>query len=239
MSRTLIIQVSVGNTHGYVYDKIPAAQEAAGLFDQICVPTVKRYADKHGYDYKMITEYPQDIDITFFNRNTKGVDHDYSKGGKNKCSTLIRYLALDQEDYDNVVTVDCDVWIPEWAEKLPEINGHMGVQDKGKVWNIPHHGKFINGGVQMVDQRAGKSLSEFVRDKCKKKELPPMHTDQAYMNEWRSKNGSISHVIDKKWNFMVGCHGRTFDYSDCNFVHYAGGDGRGIFLQDLKKGIIK
>jgi len=239
MPKTLIIQVHVGNTHGYVYDSIPAAKEAASLFNQICVPSVKKYAEKHGYDYKMITEYPQDIDITYFNRNTKSIDHDYSQGGKNKCSTLIRYLALDQSDYESIVTIDCDVWIPEWAEALPEISGHMGVQDKGKVWNIPHHGKFINGGVQMVDAATGKSISKFVRDKVINKVMPPMHTDQAFMNEWRSLNPQSSHVIDEKWNYMVGCHGRRFEYKDVNFVHYAGGAGRGIFLEDLKQGIIK
>jgi len=66
-----------------------------------------------------------------------------------------------------------------------------------------------------------------------------MHTDQAYMNEWRSLNPQISHVLDEKWNFMVGCHDRTSDYSKCNFVHYAGGSARSIFLEDVKKGIIK
>jgi len=239
MSQTLLLQVSVGNTHGYVYDGIAAAKEAGSLFDKICVPTVKKYAKANGYDYRMITEYPKDIDITYFNRNTKKIDHDYSQGGKNKCSTLIRYLELNQEDYDYIVTIDCDVYIPEWAEPLPDISGHMGVQDKGKVWNIPHHGKFVNGGVQMVDRLTGFSLSQFVRDKVKNKIMPQMHTDQAFMNEWRSQNPIHSHVIDEKWNYMVGCHGRRFEYSDVNFIHYAGGSGRGIFLEDLNMGVIK
>ena len=239
MSQTLLLQVSVGNTHGYVYDGIAAAKEAGSLFDKICVPTVEKYAKANGYDYRMITEYPKDIDITYFNRNTKKIDHDYSQGGKNKCSTLIRYLELNQEDYDYIVTIDCDVYIPEWAEPLPDISGHMGVQDKGKVWNIPYHGKFVNGGVQMVDRLTGSSLSQFVRDKVKNKIMPQMHTDQAFMNEWRSQNPIHSHVIDKKWNYMVGCHDRRFEYSDVNFIHYAGGDGREIFLQDLNMGVIK
>ena len=239
MSQTLLLQVSVGNTHGYVYDGIAAAKEAGSLFDKICVPTVEKYAKTNGYDYRMITEYPKDIDITYFNRNTKKIDHDYSQGGKNKCSTLIRYLELNQEDYDYIVTIDCDVYIPEWAQPLPDISGHMGVQDKGKVWNIPHHGKFVNGGVQMVDRLTGFSLSQFVRDKVKNKIMPQMHTDQAFMNEWRSQNPIHSHVIDEKWNYMVGCHGRRFEYSDVNFIHYAGGSGRGIFLEDLNMGVIK
>lgn len=241
MSSTLIIQVSVGNTYGYVYRKedSPQAKAAAREFESVCMPTVKRYCEKYGYDYELITEYPTEVDIHFFNKNTKDLHHDYSDGGKNKCSTLIRYLSMDR-DYDNIVIIDNDVWIPEWAEPLPEIRGHMGVQDKGKVWNnVPHHGKFVNGGMQMVDREAGRSLKEFVKQKCINKVLPPIHTDQAYMNEWRSQNPKISHVIDEKWNFMVATHGRTFDYSKYNFIHYAGWDGRRIFIEDLEQGIIK
>ena len=71
--KTLIIQVKVGNTFGYVYDprNSPYAAKAAETMESVCVPTVKRYCEKYGYDYKMITEYPTDIDIHFFNKNTK------------------------------------------------------------------------------------------------------------------------------------------------------------------------
>ena len=240
MSQTLLLQVSVGNTYGYVYRKedSPQAQAAAKEFENVCMPSVRKYCEKHGYDYQLITEYPTDIDILFCNKSTKGTDYDYSGGGKNKCSTLIRYLNMDQ-DYDQIVTLDNDIWIPDWAQPLPEIKGHMAVQDRGKVWNAPHHGKFVNGGVQMVDRKTGKSLKEFVLDKCKKKIVPSPHTDQAYMNEWRSQNPLQSHVIDDKWNWMVDCHGRRFEYKDCNFVHYAGWGGRGIFVDDLAMGVIK
>ena len=241
MSKTIIIQVSVGNTYGYIYrsDESPKAKEASTLFEKHCITSVKRYCEKYNYDYKMITEYPTDIDILFFNKSTKSKDYDYSNGGKNKCSTLIRYLNMDQPDYDNVVILDNDIWIPEWAESLPEINGHHGVTDVGKQWNAPHFISFINGGVQMVNRKAGLSLHKFVKDKCIKKVLPSPHTDQAYMNEWRSQYPYLCYMLDKKWNFMVGCYPRTEDYTKYNFIHYAGWDARTILIEDVKKGIIK
>lgn len=241
MLKTLITQTSVGNTYGYIYrpDQSPRAADAAALFEKYCIPSVKEYCLKHKYDYKMITEYPTDIDILFFNKSTKGKDYDYSKGGKNKCSTLIRYLNMGLEEYDQIVILDNDIWIPKWAQPLPEINGHHGAPDLGKDWNHPHFIKFVNGGVQMVNKQAGKSLRDFVRYKCEHKILPPVHTDQSYMNEWRSKNPAISYMLDKKWNFMVGCYPRTEDYSKYNFIHYAGWDGRSMLVEDVKKGIIK
>ena len=241
MSKSIIIQVSVGNTYGYVYrpDQSPMARVAASLFEEHCITSVRRYCEKYNYSYKMITEYPTDVDILFFNKSTKGKDYDYSQGGKNKCSTLIRYLNMHQEEYDNVIVLDNDIWIPEWAEPLPEINGHHGVADIGKNWSAPHFIKFVNGGVQMVNKQAAKSLQEFVKDKCKRKILPAVHTDQAYMNEWRSLNPTLSFMLNKKWNFMVGCYPRTEDYTKYNFIHYAGWDARSILIEDVKKGIVK
>jgi len=246
MSEILVIQTEVGGVGGYVYrpDESPAALEASKLFGEL-TKTVKRYCNKHGYDYQKITEYPKDVDILFFNKSTKTEEHDYSQGGKNKCSTLIRYLNMYNPDYRVIITLDNDIWIPEWAEPLPEVTGHMGVEDKGKSWNNfkNHHpipfGKFINGGVQMVDQKAGQSLSKFVRRKCEHKILPIIHTDQAYMNEWRSRNLPSSYILDKKWNYMVDCYPRTQDYSKYNFIHYAGWKGRSYLIEDYKNGIIK
>lgn len=246
MQKTLVIQVEVGGVGGYVYrsDQSPKSKEASKLFEKL-TPTVERYCQKHDYDYKKIIEYPKDIDILFFNKSTKGKEYDYSVGGKNKCSTLIRYLNMYDDNYDRIVTLDNDIWIPEWAEPLPEVEGHHGVQDLGKPFNefkqyykVPF-GKFINGGVQMVSKQAGKSLKEFVTNKCNKKQMPIIHTDQAYMNEWRSKNLSLSYVLDKKWNYMVDCFPKINNYERYNFIHYAGWNGRSFLIEDFKAGIIK
>ena len=246
MQKTLIIQVKVGNTPGYVYrpDQSPSALEASKLIEPVLVPTVERYCKKYNYDYKRITEYPEDLDITYFNKSTKPQSYDYSKGGKNKCSTLIRYLNMDL-DYDRIVVLDNDVWIPEWAEELPEVLGHHGAVDLGKDYsaftNQFNLNKFINGGVQMVNREAGKSLKKYIKNAIQWKLEPPgnLHTDQAYMNHWRSQNIPISYTLTHKWNFMVDCHKRTKDYRFYNFIHYAGWLGRGIFLDDHKNGIIK
>ncbi len=243
--KTLVVQVQVGNTAAYVYDSIPDAKESAKLFRDICIPSVKRYAEKHDYDYKMITEYPEDFDITYFNRNTKSKDHDYSGGGKNKCSTLIRYLNMGIEGYDRIVSLDCDVWIPDHASPVPEVKGHAGCVDLGKPWaefrskyKLPHD-KFINGGVQIVDGPTGSKICKFVQKKIINRDLPMIHTDQAYMNEWRSLNPDKSFVLDESWNYMTGVYVRTDDYSNVNFVHFAGGNGRGIFLDQVKRGVVK
>ena len=72
MQKTLIIQVEVGNTPGYIYggNLTPNAVEGAKIMNSLLVPTVKRYCKKFGYHYKKITEYPKDLDITYFNKSS-------------------------------------------------------------------------------------------------------------------------------------------------------------------------
>ena len=238
---TLIIQVKVGNTTGYAYNN-----PIGDICEGVLMPTVQRYCQKYNYGYLLIDEYPKDRDITFFNKSTKSINHDYSQTGKNKCSTLIRYLNMSR-DYDQIVSLDNDIWIPEHAEKLPEIKGHMAAEDKGKSWatfrnafELPY-GKFVNGGVQMVNRHAGNSLYSYISDVVDKKSNPPLdyHSDQSYMNYWRHKNTEMSYVLDSKWNFMVSCEKRKSDYTGVNFVHYAGVSARSLLHEDLKRGVIK
>ena len=246
MQKTLIIQVEVGNTPGYIYggNLTPNAVEGAKIMNSLLVPTVKRYCKKFGYHYKKITEYPKDLDITYFNKSSKGEDYDFSKGGKNKCSTLIRYLAMGNDNYDRIIILDNDIWIPPWAEPLPEVKGHHGVEDIGKDYsgivnklNLPF-GKFINGGVQMVNKEAGKSLQKYVIEAIRRKAEPPggLHTDQAYMNHWRSQNISFAYTLPFKWNWMAGLHPKE-KYEEANFIHFAGGNGRNALIKDV--GIIE
>ena len=248
MQKTLIIQVEVGGTGGYVYNPnvSPDAKAASKLFDKLTT-TVERYCKTHGYDYKKITEYPKDLDITYFNYSSKGENYDFSTGGKNKCSTLIRYLNMHDDKYDAIVTLDNDIWIPIWAEPLPEIKGHHGVEDLGKDYSgfnsqfgIPFN-KFINGGVQMVNKKAGQSICQYITEAVKNKTRPigNLHTDQSFMNHWRAQNIHHAYLLPIKWNYMVDCHERTFNYKDYNFVHYAGWKGRTTLIQDYSKGIIE
>ena len=61
--------------------------------EESLIPSVKRYCNKYNYDYKMIIDWPDDYDVKWFNRNES----------KNKATTLIRYLNMDQPEYDRIV----------------------------------------------------------------------------------------------------------------------------------------
>jgi hypothetical protein len=217
--KTLIFQVKIGEVAGYVY----GFDNAPNLFEKHLMPTVQRYCNKHGYDYLEITDFPKDHECTWFN---------YS-GEKNKASTLVRYLSMNKE-YDRIVSLDNDIWIPEHAEPLPDIDGHYAVIDQ-------YAKTFVNGGVQMVDRKTGKLIYQHFANICKDK-TPPINghwSDQSYLNHWRSLNTKSSHLLDKKWNYMVSCHKRSSNYENANFIHYAGRKSRPLLIEDISKGIIQ
>ena len=54
MQKTIIIQVEVGNTPGYVYRATESPKAAAAIepINELLIPSVKKYCEKHNYDYK-------------------------------------------------------------------------------------------------------------------------------------------------------------------------------------------
>lgn len=234
MNKILILQLSIGKS-GYDYN-IPIAPD---LFDTYLVPTVKRYVEKYNYDYVRVTDYPRDIDFSFFN---------IDPSRPNKWTTLVRYLSLNKFEYDKIVILDNDIYIPEHAECLPEITGHMAVKDLGKErfykeiyskkMQLPHD-TFVNAGVQMMDRETAFSLCDYITNICEKK-IPPLygyHSDQGYMNKFRSENSEKSHLLDFKWNYMSPVQ-KDFNIGENNFIHYCG-IGRKNLLNDLRDGKIK
>jgi hypothetical protein len=236
-----VIQVKIG-TASYAYN----SPKVGDHFEQHLMPTVRRYCDKYGYDYTLITDYPKDRDLLWFNKNTKPSNYDYSVGGKQKASTLVRYLNMFDDEYDAIVTLDNDIYVPENAEPLPVIKGHMAIQDLGKEWglirgkyNLPSD-IFVNGGVQMVNQEAGKRIYDYFCNVVDNRIEPiaGYHSDQGYMNHFRSLNHDVCHLLDFKWNYMVGCHSEELRFRGNNFIHYAGNAERKMFYSDLERGLL-
>ena len=240
MKKVLVVQVSIGIS-AYVYDVTSAPDD----FDKHLVPTVKRYCEKYGYDYKRITEYPKDIDVTFFNQPGE-IDYRVP-GNKQKAATLVRYTQMYQPEYDVVVSLDNDIYIPKHAEPLPEVVGHMAVQDIGKgpdgfaayrsKVKVPND-IFVNAGVQMVDRPTGKKIYDYFKYVCDNK-IPAIvgyRSDQGYMNKFRANNTEISHVLPFKWNYMSGAH-KPLLIEENNFIHYCG-TGRPNFYEHIKDGTI-
>lgn len=240
--KTLVFQVVIGSP-GYAYSRAEATSE----FEKYLMPTVSRYCEKHGYDYQLITKYPEEHDPRWFNFNTKKDSYNYRAGGKQKAATLVRYLNLNQPEYDRIVSLDCDIYIPEDADPLPEVKGHMAARDVGKSWHdfrnafsLPKD-TFVNAGVQMVDKDTALKLYKYFATIVDRKIQPPINykSDQSYMNKWRSENHKTSNILGDEWNYMMGDFQKNLNMKNKNFVHFAGESGRYYLKEALKKGEIK
>ena len=240
--KTLIFQVSIGAS-AYKYNK-----GYENEFEKYFIPSVKRYCEKYNYDYKMITEWPEDHDPWFFNRSSKPRNYDYTQGGKNKASTLVRYLNMNQSGYDRIVSLDNDIFITDTAPILPDIKGHCACRDVGKSWETMRKSfklpkdTFVNAGVQMVDISTGKKIHKDFANICDNKIPPPLgyNSDQSYMNHWRSQNHESSTILGEEWNYFIGSHisNRIENTTGKNFLHYAG-EGRGMIERDIDNGTIQ
>lgn len=236
--RVLVIQVAIGGfSH---YDQ--AYQNIDQDFSHYLMPSVRRYCDKHNYDYRLITEYSKGINFGWFK--------DASKPDRNVASTLVRYIEMKQDEYDFVLSIDCDVYISERSPKFPLLTGHTGIceplnhsispQLKNYLNRVRLKDyKFVNGGVQLVDSKTGSTLSKFIRHVIEER-IPPIanyYSDQSYMNLFRTKI-SNANVLGEEWNYMVGKN-TSLECSDKYFIHYMGKEGRRLFYSDLERGVIR
>jgi hypothetical protein len=241
--KILVLQVQIGRS---CYNSASYYSNVDKHFEQVVRPSVVRYCNKHSYDYQLVTECPEDLNIEWF--------HDTQFPDRNISSTLIRYNLMHNENYDAVVSLDNDIYVTDDAEPLPRIVGHMGVHDivmEGRRKHLKQLDDFmsridysrvgiINGGVQMVDREMGKTIQTHFKNICDN-QIPPTseyYSDQSYINELRSKMPEKSNLLDDKWNFIVDRHIYD-DHEGINFVHYSGRHGRKQFYKDCIKGLIR
>jgi|TARA_B110000858_G_scaffold197624_1_gene259983 hypothetical protein len=219
--KTLIIQVSIDGG-GYAYSDPDILKN----LEESLIPSVKRYCNKYNYDYKMITDWPDDYDVKWFNRNES----------KNKATTLIRYLNMDQPEYDRIVSLDNDIYIKNDAKPLPKIKGHNAISDNGQINSVKSlYKNFVNGGVQMVDRKSGKKIKEYFANICNNKTPTPNnhYTDQAYINYWRDTNEDQANFLDNNWNYFINSTLHRTN-KNINFYHYAGRAGRKYIIEDIE-----
>lgn len=229
--KVLVLQVNIGSG-AYTYgNTIRSKFDYNGMFQESCIPTVKRWAEKHSYDYKEVNEMPEELSKMDFSWYC-------SAENKKKECTFVRYYEMAQEKYDLIVSLDTDIFIPKNAEPIPVSEGYYGVSSS----KVPKPG--INGGVQVIDKHTGQRLSLYVRDKMNKKRRPSVmpKSDQGYVYAFRKKY-KISQELDESWNYMVSDEEKFPIGSDypkgINIIHYGGTKGRNQFIKDYENGVLE
>ena len=220
---TKIIQLDIGRGTQWGTDLVPK------VIREICIPSAKAYAKKHGYEYELITK----------SRYEKEVGELNFLATRNKHFSFERYLNLDS-DHDQIAYIDNDVYISDAAEPLPVIEGisasyepgftnsrNIFIQENGLVKNH----EYINSGVIFSDRHAARTICSYMIDRAKnKRHAKGKNTDNMMFNEFVLEYPGLFSVADEKWNYMPMLPGSTKGL-DANFMHLIGIPGKKLLEQ--------
>jgi hypothetical protein len=218
--KILVLQVKIGE--GNYWNTYEENQSYKGSFDNFvngeCIPSVKKWAERCGYDYLLQT-------VSTFS-------HPEIFASKYQVYCAERLMHLYKEEYDYIIHVDSDVYASPTANLFPVKLG-LNVT----AWDtFPPFFEFrgidianyYNAGIYCVDRETGKKISQsifntMIPNYSKEKY---QHGDQCFLNEWIISNGC--NFLDKNWNCSVDyIHNMTRQQmKDIKFLHFAWKDAK-------------
>ena len=201
---------------------------------QICIPSVQRYCQKHGYEYQLITESKYEKEIGKFDFLATKLKH-YS---------FERYFHFHNPD-KSTIYIDNDVYIFSEADPLPPIKGLMNVREpegnSSKIFrevnNLPPDIPYYNSGVTFCDSSISEHLSNYMLERLKKqKRAKGKNTDNMMLNEYLIENEIEFNELGCEWNYMPFLP-NSEKTTKPNFYHFIGGYGKAVIklLQSQKK----
>ena len=225
---TLILQVDIGRGTQWGEDS------TQDIIRNICIPSVKSFAKKHGYAYKLLTKSTYKERIGPFDFLMKESKH----------FAFERYLNLETE-FDNLVYVDNDIYISSKSRELPEIEGLMAVREPGNtnsqkmftsLNNLPSDSAYYNSGLFMADQDAAKKLGDYMIHRAKNYiRAKGKSTDNMMFNEYILEENPVFSELNEEWNYMPMLKGASKGLC-ANFMHLVGIDGKNFLSQLIKTG---
>ena len=234
--KTVIVQSLWG---GGILRTHKATSKNERALHQYCIPSVRHYADRHGYSY--ILHRPDKLHFHF----TVAQDTMFVVGGKDKAGNPIKLTSVMNDErysacferfyvmngiadlYDRFIYLDLDVYIKPDAPAMPYEKGVWAYHED----HIPHsvavaqgfsevpHSHQFNSGVLVLNRKGVKSLYDYVRHV---KPDPRCTGDQDYFRLWSLKNKV--NKMSAEWNYMVfkgnkEKRGHVMHYIDKKLMH--------------------
>ena len=225
---TLIFQIDIGKGTQW------SSAETINPIRNIFIPSVKKYAKKFNYDYKLITE------------------SEYEKNGgdflflatREKHFSFERYFHIKAK-YDQIVYIDNDVYVVDKAQPLPTIKGLMNVRAPESkstylfrdIHNLELTTKYYNAGVTFMDKDTGIHLQHYMLERMKnKKRAKGKNTDNYLLNEYILDYPEFFTEIGSEWNYMPFLP-NSKRINNFNFFHFIGMPGKELLKTLLKQDI--
>lgn len=211
--KVLVYQVRIGikNIHG---DRYNVDTGDFYTFEQNnCIPSVKKWAEKCGYDYKLYTESTL-LDNGFFKKSSD-------------LYSAEKMMHLFQQDYEHVIYVDSDIFVSSRAGEFPIKEGLSVVFEsiplddylKSFPFSETKNPSYFNAGVLSVDRGTGKKMYEYFMQVVESGDNSLIYqAEQDIINSWIMKNKC--NELDENWNYLLHTYNRTTDdvlYGTNNF----------------------
>jgi hypothetical protein len=225
--KTLIYQINIGEGTQWEANKV------SSIISKYCIPSVKRYAKKNNYHYRIFNE---------------DIFHIYGKNfllNKGTALSFNKYLYLKYLDYDQIIYVDTDVYILENAEKFPVVYNFSAVPEPEKFethklfsdcYSLGNDFKYINAGFFITNKNDAFKLGNYMINRIKiKKKGKPKNTCNGIFNEFlylNDKNFKFN-ILNKKWNYMP--HLDNSEKIKPNLIHFIGDYGSRYLIECSKK----
>ena len=230
--KTVIVQTLWGD--GIKYDFWRSRRSELGVHTY-CIPSVRRYAQRHGYSY--ILHRPDKPHFRFSiderTRNTPGKVKLNSITSNDQFSACFeRYYVMNglADLYERFIYLDLDVYVKPDAPAMPHTKGVWAFHE----WHLPYEHNLrrgfsdvpdkhqFNSGVLVMDRKGVKGMYDYL---CHVKPDYRCTGDQDYFRLWSVKN-KVNH-LDGVWN-LIALFTRK---RNGHFIHYAG-EKRWIALEN-------
>ena len=218
--KTVVVQTLWGD--GILFPIWRSKRGELGI-KKYCIPSVRRYADRHGYSY--ILHRPDTPHFDFPPHKEGGTTHHQFN------AAFERYYVMNglADLYERFIYLDVDVYIKPDAPAMPYEKGVWAFHE----WHLPYEYNLrrgfsdvpdkhqFNNGVLVMDSKGVKSVYDYL---CTTKPDPRCTGSQDYFRLWSVKN-KVNH-LDGVWNQMAFYTRKR----NGHFIHYAA-DKRWIALE--------
>jgi len=227
--KVLVLQVRIGSSdlnalHGVGYNTWQKFEQ------DVCMPSVVKWADKNNYDYKLVT-HSSISNLDFFPTN----NHRYAAE---------RLMHFNFTKYDYLIYIDSDIFIMNSAPEFNLIPGlsiakeNSGIPvdgtQKESEWMVGRYTKYLkafrkayyNSGVLCMDKETGANIYKFFINKLLEGDNTDIQfADQDIINQWIVHNKC--NILDQKWNHFarnymcVPFHDKDFLKKNQNYIQTA------------------
>jgi hypothetical protein len=227
--KVLVYQCKIGNGSiwSQYWDK-GKCLNFYGFETNVAIPSVKKWAEKCGYDY------------AFYDKSTVPVTGFFT-GDNDPIGYIVceRLMHMVQPDYDYVLYIDTDIYIKENAPAFEfkpglsicfEYDWYRNVSHDEryyKYYNITKEQyKYLNSGVFAIDSETAK----FYFDYSMKRLHSLQHSncwlwDQDFPNHFQIHHNDKMNYIGEEWNYdcrEITDDAHTVTFEQANFYHFCG-----------------